>query len=606
MSPKPPALALLRAWLEYPVSAGPTVSADGHWVSFVSNAGGLPQAWGIPLDGGHPTRLYDSRENVNRVIAAPTGSSLLLSIDHGGDEHWQLYLLDPGSGDHPRPVRPLTEDPGHIHEPGAWRDGTRFVFASNRRDPRFFDVHELSVLGGAPRLVRQEDALVSVVAAEPDRVLLSRANTNLDANLILLEGEREILLTPHPGELTVWSADLLGGSVIAGANPDREFAALVRYRVGGGPELLREYDGDVELVKCEPKGSRVAYGVNREGRTELHVLDLSSNEDRVVATPGAGVVATIAWVPRSEGFVFEYSSPTTGHDVWRCDLATGTVRPLTRSPRPMPGPTVEPTLHAFRAEDGLRVPYWEYAPDPRVERGTVIMVHGGPESQARPLFNSHLAAFFVGEGWRVIEPNVRGSTGYGRTYVHLDDVRQRMDSVRDLRDLVRVLEAEGRARPGRVGIFGGSYGGFMVLAAITTYPELFGAAAEFFGIANFVTFLERTGPWRRKVRETEYGSLEHDREFLESISPIHHVDRIVTPLLVAHGVNDVRVPLVEAEQIVDALRQRRVPVEFLRFDNEGHGFLRLENQVDSYGRSAEFFARYLSPPGLPPSSSVGP
>jgi dipeptidyl aminopeptidase/acylaminoacyl peptidase len=159
---------------------------------------------------------------------------------------------------------------------------------------------------------------------------------------------------------------------------------------------------------------------------------------------------------------------------------------------------------------------------------------------------------------------------------------------------VGALAAEGKTESGRVGIFGGSYGGFMVLAAITTYPNLWGAAVEFFGIANFVTFLERTGPWRRKVREAEYGSLEQDREFLEAISPIHHVDRIVSPLLVAHGENDVRVPLMESEQIVDALQKRKVPVEFLRFANEGHGFTRLENQLESIGRTAEFFARYLS------------
>ena len=593
MPPNPPNLAVLRAWLTYPVSGGPTVSADGRWVSFISNPGGLPQAWGIPIDGGTPKRLHDARENVGRVLAAPTGSNLVLTIDHGGDEHWQLHLREDSVPDHSPPVRALTQDPAHIHEPGAWRDGERFVFASNRRDVRFFDVYEANVRGGEPRLLREEDALVSVLAAEPDRLLLNRSNTNLDVDLLLLDGERESLLTPHSGELTVWSADLLDGGVVAGANPDREFAALVRYRPGGSPEVLRAFDGDVEVVRAEPGGSRVSYSVNREGRSEVHVYDIHSGEDRLLDTPGLGVVSSLAWVPGSAGFVFDYSSPTVGHEIWRCDLATRTVRPLTRSPVAMPGPTVEPSLHAFRAEDGLRIPYWEWTPRSRAARGTLILVHGGPESQARPYFGNGFNAFLVSEGWRVIEPNVRGSTGYGRTYVHLDDVRKRMDSVRDLRDLVRALVAEGRAELGRIGLFGGSYGGFMVLAAITTYPDLWGAAVEFFGIANFVTFLEQTGPWRRKVREPEYGTLDHDREFLEAISPIHQVDRIVTPLLVAHGVNDVRVPLVEAEQIVAALRKRNIPVEFLRYEDEGHGFTRIENQLDSHGRSAEFFARHL-------------
>ena len=197
----------------------------------------------------------------------------------------------------------------------------------------------------------------------------------------------------------------------------------------------------------------------------------------------------------------------------------------------------------------------------------------------------------------MIQPNVRGSTGYGRKYVHLDDVRLRMDSVRDLSDLVTALVARGVAAPGKVGIVGGSYGGFMVLSAISTYPKLWGAAVDFVGIANFVSFLERTGVWRRKVREDEYGSLERDRDFLESISPIRHTDQIRCPLLVVHGANDPRVPVGEAEQIVAELTRRKVPVEYLRYENEGHGLVRRENRREAYARAAFFFASHLGPGG---------
>jgi dipeptidyl aminopeptidase/acylaminoacyl peptidase len=588
-----PSLDRLRAWLEYPISTGPTISADGRWVYFISSRGGVPQAWGISAEGGTPQCLHPARENVGVLEAAPEGSNLVFSVDRGGNEHWQLLVRE---GDGPNPsvsLRPLTQDPTRIHEPGVWRDGRRFAFASNRRDIRFFDVYDIdAIAGGEPRLLRTEDALVSVTAADADRVLLSRANTNLDYDLILLDGERETLLTPHAGELTVFTSDLVGRDVLAGANPDREFASLVRFRPGNTPETLRDYGADVEVLKGEPSGNRVAFAVNRKGPSELHVLDTRSNEDRVLELPGPGVIATIAWVPDRSGLLFDFDSPTHGTEVWRADLVSGTLRPLTQSPIPMPGPVVEPSLHSYSAEDGLTVPFWEYAPATGAPRGTILFVHGGPESQARPGFRAGLYAFFVSQGWRLILPNVRGSTGYGRTYVHLDDVRKRMDSVRDLRDLVRALSADGKANAGQIGIIGGSYGGFMVLAAITTYPDLWAAAVEFFGIANFVTFLEQTGPWRRKVREAEYGSLEQDRDFLEVISPIHHVDRIVTPLLVAHGANDPRVPVVEAEQIVEALRRRGVPVEFLRYGNEGHGFTRIENQIDSYGRALEFFNRY--------------
>ena len=594
--PDSPASGRLAAWLDHPLSREPAVSADGRWLYFVSTRGGVPQAWGMPLEGGTPSCLHPARENVGRLLASPEGSMLLLAIDQGGNEHWQLFVRDGPGNDPSPPLRALTQEPSRIHEPGAWRDDRVFVYASNHRDRRFFDVYEIdAVHGGEPRLLRKEDALIDVSAARKERVLLSRAHTNLDYDLILREGERELLLTPHSGELTVWSADLVGRDVLAGANPDREFAALMRFRAGESPEAIREFQADVELVKGELDGPRVAFAVNRQGWSEIHVLDTRTNEDRILETPARGVAESLAWVPDGSGLVFAFDSPTTGVEIWRSDLASGTLRGLTHSSIPMPGATVEPSLHNFVAEDGLEIPYWEYAPPNGNARGTILFVHGGPESQARPRFGNGVHPFLAGEGWRVIDPNVRGSTGYGRTYVHLDDVRKRMDSVRDLRDLVRALSMAGKATPGQIGILGGSYGGFMVLAAISTYPDLWGAAVEFFGIANFVTFLEQTGPWRRKVREAEYGSLERDREFLEAISPLHHVDRIRTPLLVAHGQNDPRVPIVEAEQIVAALQARAVPVEFLRYHNEGHGFTRRENQIESYGRAAGFFARFLTP-----------
>ncbi|MGI0156154.1 MAG: prolyl oligopeptidase family serine peptidase, partial [Thermoplasmata archaeon] len=328
--------------------------------------------------------------------------------------------------------------------------------------------------------------------------------------------------------------------------------------------------------------------------SELYLVDLETSETRPVPLAEPGTILGVVWTPDGSGIVVDVSSPTAGAEVYLCELAEGTCRALTHAPVGLPGHVPAPHLGSFTSSDGLRIPYWELRPDRQNPRGTIVWVHGGPEAQARPTFMPFVS-FLVLEGWRLILPNVRGSTGYGRTYVHLDDVRRRMDSVRDLRELVRALAALGDAVPGRVGVIGASYGGFMVLSAITTYPELWGAAVDIVGIANFVTFLERTGPWRRKVREDEYGSLERDRAFLESISPIHFSDRIRSPLLVVHGQNDPRVPVSEADQIVAALKSRRVPVEYLRYANEGHGLVRRENRLEAYARAAEFFANHLDP-----------
>ena len=598
----------LGRWLDYPVSTGASVSADGVWAYHLSDRGGLPQAWRVPLGGGPSSLVVPGDQRVGRVEAAPMGSAVLLSIDQGGDEHWQLHVLDGSYRDGQPAVRPLTADPEVFHEPGGWRDEFRYVFTSNRRDRRFFDVQELDTrLSSPPRLLHAEDALVTVGAVRDRRVLAERMNTNLDADLLLIEEERTTVVTPHTGEVSCFG-DLTKDAVLAAANPDREFLSLVRYRAPGAAEVLAEFPGDIDHLRVDRGGTRAALTVNRDGWSELHLVDLNTNEIRKLALPEAGTVGGeagtvggLAWTPDGTGLLVELSSPTGGAEVHLYDVRTGGTHPVTRSPVPLPGPPATPALFRFAASDGLAVPYWEFVPDARTPRGTLIWVHGGPESQARPGF-APINSFLVGEGWRVVQPNVRGSTGYGRTYVHLDDVRRRMDSVRDLSDLVGALVARGAAETGKIGILGGSYGGFMVLSAITTYPDLWGAAVDFVGIANFVTFLERTGVWRRKVREDEYGSLERDRDFLEAISPIHHTDQIRSPLLVVHGANDPRVPVGEAEQIVAELQRRRVAVEYLRYENEGHGLVRRENRREAYARAAHFFALHLDPNGRPPRS----
>jgi len=262
---------------------------------------------------------------------------------------------------------------------------------------------------------------------------------------------------------------------------------------------------------------------------------------------------------------------------------------------------IEPEIIHYTSFDGLEIPAYYYRPA-ITSRATpagfpvIVFVHGGPESQFRPL---HAAPwmpplqYYLKKGFAVFAPNVRGSLGYGKTFVHLDDVQLRPNSVADLKSGVEWLITNGGADPQRIGIMGRSYGGFMVFAAITSYPHLWAAAVDIVGIANFVTFLENTGPWRRKWREAEYGSLEKDRAFLEHISPIHLVDRVKTPLLIIHGANDPRVPVSEAEQMTRALQARNIPVEYLRFENEGHFMLHHTTQLKAYPAIGDWFEQFM-------------
>ncbi|MFB6256158.1 MAG: alpha/beta hydrolase family protein, partial [Haloplanus sp.] len=226
------------------------------------------------------------------------------------------------------------------------------------------------------------------------------------------------------------------------------------------------------------------------------------------------------------------------------------------------------------------------------ETPVVVDVHGGPESQRRPSFG-RVKQYLLSRGYAVFEPNVRGSTGYGKAYTHLDDVENRMDAVADLKAGVDWLHDHPAVDPGRIAVMGASYGGFMTLAAMTAYPDVWAAGVDIVGIANFVTFLENTGDWRRELREAEYGSLADDREMLESISPINHVGDIAAPLFVLHGENDPRVPVSEAHRIVEGAREAGVPVRELIFEDEGHGFTKLENRIDAYTAVVEFLDTHL-------------
>jgi dipeptidyl aminopeptidase/acylaminoacyl peptidase len=248
----------------------------------------------------------------------------------------------------------------------------------------------------------------------------------------------------------------------------------------------------------------------------------------------------------------------------------------------------------YRTFDGREIPAWfTLPPEPTPgETPVVVDVHGGPESQRRPGFRA-LTQLLVARGYAVFEPNVRGSAGYGRRYAALDDVERRMDAVADVEAGAEWLAAHEAVDPDRLAVSGGSYGGFVALAALTTFPDRWAAGVDVVGIASFVTFLQNTGDWRRELREAEYGSLAEDRALLEALSPLSRIDRIAAPLVVLHGANDPRVPVSEARQVAEAAREAGVEVRELVFDDEGHGFSKLANRVAAYTAVVEFLDEHV-------------
>jgi dipeptidyl aminopeptidase/acylaminoacyl peptidase len=591
---------------------GPGFSPDGQRLSFLTDITGVAEVWSVPLTGlsderRWPQQLTFRGERVLGAFYSPNADRLLVMGDQGGNERAQLFLLsDDGSQ-----FIPLTDQPTVIHTFGGWSpDGQCVSYSSNQRDIRYFDVYERDLESDETRLLLQHDGTNYARRYSPDgqQLLVARHVSNTSNQLLLLDiatGEQRAL-TPDPviegrGTLyyyAAWSADRQGLYLLS--NRDRSFLSLA-YLDLQTLELtyLHETTWDVDNLRVSRDGTLLAFTTNVDGYSELKIFDVTQGWEQRTALIApqlpAGVISELVWSPDGSRLALSFVAPDDTLDIYVWDRESKTTLRVTQSalggiPR---SAFATPTLVHYPTFDEREIPAFLYLPHGKQKNlPVVVYVHGGPESQSRPVFNATIQ-YLVHRGYALLVPNVRGSTGYGYEYQSLDDVRLRMDSVADLRAAALWLRESGIGDPTRIAVMGGSYGGFMVLSAITTYPELWAAAVDIVGIANFVTFLENTGPWRRKLRESEYGSLKRDREFLEHISPIRAVNRITTPLFVVHGTNDPRVPIGEAEQIVAALEQRKVPVEHLYFEDEGHGIIKRVNRLKVYPAIARFLDEHL-------------
>lgn len=289
------------------------------------------------------------------------------------------------------------------------------------------------------------------------------------------------------------------------------------------------------------------------------------------------------------------TGPAAPRDVWV--LEAGAWRQVTHSPHDGVelDALVRPELVRFPAHDGLELSGWLYRPRGATGPGPLVLsFHGGSEGQEQPILRSDYQALLA-RGIAVLAPNVRGSDNFGKRFLNLDNGARRVDAVRDIKACVDHVVGQQLADPKRIGIMGGSYGGYMTMAGVTEYPTLFAAAADFYGIVNFETFFKQTEPWMAAISKVEYGDPATEADLLRQLSPIHKLDRIVTPVIVLHGKNDTNVPVVEAEQVVQRLKQRGVPVEYVLFPDEGHRWQKSENRIRSTVEITRWFDHYLNP-----------
>jgi dipeptidyl aminopeptidase/acylaminoacyl peptidase len=612
----------IERYLNVRSAGGADLGPNGR-LSFLLDTTGTGQVWSLEEPLGWPEQHTFFEESVSFVDSSPERAEAVFGMDEGGNERAQLYRLNYESGE----VVDLTNRPEAKHRWGGWDgEGDRFAFASNRRDESVFDVYvqERDATSDDAELVYEGDGWLSVAGWSPsdDRLIVHEAYSSFDHDVYTLDVASGTVThhTPHEGDVRYaspeWGPD--GESLYLVTDRDSDTLRLERLHLETGDfSLVASGAGDdeeedspvkpggddgwnVDGVAVHEESRRVVYSRNVDGYTEITVGELVE-PDRIDPFPAPelpeGVAGGVSFGPEGDRFAITAAGSAHNANVYVVDAKTGeTERWTAASTAGIPPNTfVDPELVHYPTFDGREIPAFFSVPETDPPEGgypVVVDIHGGPESQRRPSFSS-VKQYLLNNGYAVFEPNVRGSSGYGKAYSALDDVENRMDSVADIRAGVEWLHDHPEVDPDRIVAMGGSYGGFMVLAALTEFPDLWAAGVDIVGIANFVSFLENTGDWRRELREAEYGSLEGDREFLESISPINNIEAIESPLFVLHGANDPRVPVGEAEQIVEKAREQGVPVRKLVFDDEGHGFAKLENRIEAYREIVDFLAEYV-------------
>ncbi len=607
----------IERYLNIRSATAPTLAPHGDRVAFLMNTTGTAQVWTIAATGGWPEQLTFYQDRVDFVRWSPGGTGLLFGKAVGGNENAQLYWLAPDGAE----VRALTDAPKVRYNFGGWaHDGRRIAYAANKRNPNFFDIYTMDVATGREELVYQQDGSNGVAAWSPDDkwlvVARSSDTLSLDNDLYLIELATKAAthLTPHEGTAQFGDVRFTrdGRALLLSTNTNGEWLALARLDLQTKKiDMLDQTPWDVGAVALAADGQLLALTYNHDGFSELYVRLLKPDgtlgpKSAPINLPGKGVVSGLEFSHDGRKLAFSFSGARYNPDVWLYDLKSRALTQLTHGSRAgIPQSSfVEPELIRYKTFDGRDIPAWYYRPLPASNNiqingaahqsplPVIVSVHGGPEGQETPGFNP-VYQYFLARGYAVLAPNVRGSTGYGKTYTHLDDVKLREDSVKDLAAAVDWLKTQGDADPRRIAVMGGSYGGYMTYAAITLYPDLWAAAIAQRAIANFETNLRNTSGYRRKQREREYGTLERDLDFLRAVSPIHKVERIRVPLMVVHGKNDPRVPYTEAEQIVKVLHDRNAPVEYILFDDEGHGVDKLANRLVLYPKIADFLDQHM-------------
>jgi len=562
----------------------------------------------VKSPGGARTQLTFFKDRVVSASYQPTqGNYMVLSADVGGAEFFQLYRYDLDTG-----RATLLTDGKSRNLPGRWSNaGNRYVYGSTRRTGDDVDLYVIdpAAPGGDHILSQLSGGGWQPLDWSPDdRKILALEEISVNETYLWLfdaaTGEKTPL-TPKGGkekiayDHAVFSKD--GKGIYLTTDRDSEFLRLAYLDLASRQYtfITDAIHWDVEGFALSYDGKALAFSTNEDGASVLHFADTATRQILPVLKIERGVITGLRWNRNGQDLAFNLNSSHSTTDVFSLDVKTGVIQRWTSSETGGLNTSTfaEPELVHWKSFDGLSISGYLYRPPQRFtgKHPVVIYIHGGPEGQSRPDFQGQWNYLLNEMGVALIRPNVRGSTGYGKTFVALDNGFLREGSYKDIGALLDWIKTQPDLDAERIMIIGGSYGGHMTLAVATFYSDRIRCAVDIVGIANLVSFLEHTSGYRRDLRRVEYGD-ERDpkmRAFLEKIAPINNADKIRKPLFVIHGKNDPRVPVSEAEHIVSVLRKNGTPVWFLLARNEGHGFQKKQNQEFQFYSTILFMKEFL-------------
>ncbi len=559
------------------------------------------------MPGGARTQLTFFPDRTSFASYQPhKGDYFIFGKDVGGGEWYQIFRYDIGNGD----VTLLTD--GKSRNLGAvWSNaGDRIAYASTRRSRGDLDFYLMNPADKTTDkvLVQNQGGGWGIADWSPDdKTLLASEYISVNESYLYLVDAatgNKTLITPKGGEKVAYSAIGFSGDgrgIYVTTDKDNEFQRIAYIDLASRvPKYLTNYKWDVNGARLSYDRKTIAFALNENGLETLHVLDLATGKERPVPKLPAGTIGEIQWHENNKDLAFSLTSAKSPSDVYSLDLSTGRLDRWTNSEVGGLNPRnfVEPQLIKWTSFDGKEISGFLYMPDPRKfpgKRPVIVNIHGGPEGQYQPGFLGRNNYFLDEMGIGIVFPNVRGSTGYGKTFSLLDNGFKRADTYKDIEALLKWMDQRPDIDGMKILITGGSYGGHMTLAVATNYNDMICCSIDIVGISNLVTFLEHTEAYRRDLRRAEYGD-ERDpkmREYLENIAPMNHVNKITKPLFVIQGKNDPRVPISEADQIVKAVRANGTPVWYLVAKDEGHGFSKKKNVDFQFYSTILFMRQFL-------------